>query len=46
MTTKSIANYLEKDIFFLFGVPEEVISDNGTQLVSNTFKRFFENYGI
>jgi len=46
MNTNSLKTFLEEDIFFIFGVPEKIMSDNGPQLTSNAFKTFLENYGI
>lgn len=37
---------LEKFVFSLFNVPETVLSDNGTQFLSQTFKNFLDNYGV
>lgn len=45
-TTKGTINYLENDVFMLFGVPEIVIFDNGSQFVSADFKKFLKNYSV
>jgi len=35
-----------KDIFSRHGVPEELVSDNGTQYKSTTFKKFTTDWGF
>lgn len=37
---------MKKEVFLKFGVPEIVISDNGPQLTSKTFKEFLVEYGV
>lgn len=43
---KNLISFLENRIFLLFGVPEIVITDNGTQFTSNEFKNFLQRYEI
>lgn len=45
-TSKSTITYLENDVFLLFGIPEVIISDNGSQFISAEFKRLCKSYGI
>lgn len=45
-TSKNIQNYLEKQIFHVFGVPETLLSDNGSQFRSHDFHAFLTIYGI
>lgn len=45
-TSTLIQNYLEKDIFHVFGVPEVIISDNGSQFRANELNAFFTTYGV
>lgn len=45
-TTNVINDYLEKQIFHHYGVPELLISDNGSQFKSNDFNAFLTQYGI
>ena len=45
-TSAVIENILEKEIFHVFGVPEILLSDNGTQFKSNNFNAFLTQYGI
>lgn len=44
-TTASVNKFLEEKIFMVFGVPTDVISDNGSQFISNKFIEFLESYG-
>lgn len=44
--TKDITNFLQNEIFCCFGVPESLVSDNGSQFRSNDFRKFLEGYGI
>ena len=41
-----IMEYLQKQIFDVFGVPENVISDNGSQFRANDFNAFLISYGV
>lgn len=41
-----ICNYLESDVFLLFGVPNIVVSDNGSQFVSREFAALLKRFGI
>lgn len=45
-TSQNIIKFLEKNIFSVFSVPEEIWCDNGKQFTSNVFKEVLENYGI
>lgn len=38
--------FLKDRVFTIFGVPETILSDNGTEFVSRDFKQFLEAYGI
>lgn len=42
----SIIEYLSKDVFPIFGVPETLYSDNGKSLVSKELEAFLSSYGI
>lgn len=35
-----------KEIFYRFGCPKIMVSDNGRQFISNDFKNFLEDFGI
>lgn len=45
-TAEQLVEFLEKDIFFKFGVPEIIYSDNGTQFKSKTYIQFLNKYGV
>lgn len=45
-TAISIQKFLESQIFHVFGVPEVVVSDNGSQFKANDFNAFLTKYGI
>lgn len=45
-TSNLIQNFLQKDIFHVYGVPESIISDNGSQFRANDLNAFFTQYGI
>lgn len=44
-TSKGLIQFLEKQIFLKFGVPEIIVTDNGVQFTSSEFKSFLEKYG-
>ena len=41
-----IAKFLEHRIFYVFSVPEVIVSDNGVQFKSQIFQRLLQKYGI
>ena len=43
---KSAINFLFEDIFTRFGVPREIVTDQGSQFTSRTVKDLVENYNI
>lgn len=45
-TASNLIDFMEKEIFFKFGVPEVVICDNGTQFESKVFNDFLAKYRI
>ena len=45
-TGANAIQFLEKSVFPLFGVPEFVHTDNGTQFVGRSFEAFLVKYGI
>lgn len=38
--------YLRTDIFNCYGVPETMVSDNGSQFKSKDFAKFLGEYGV
>ena len=45
-TSKAIQEFLQDQIFFVYGVPEILISDNGSQFKANDFNAFLTTFGI
>lgn len=45
-TAESLVQFVENQIFLLFGVPEVVLSDNGTQFISSSFQGLLKQYGV
>ena len=45
-TKKSIVEFIYEDIFTGFGVPCEIVTDQGTQFTSKLMKELTEKYGI
>lgn len=45
-TSVAIRDYLEKNIFHCYGVPETIVSDNGSQFKANDLNAFFTSLGI
>lgn len=45
-TSAIITDFMEKQIFHHYGVPQIVVSDNGSQFKSNDFNAFLTRYGI
>jgi len=41
-----ITKYMEQDLFHTFGVPETIISDNGSQSKSDSFQEFIRKWKI
>ncbi|XP_046808386.1 uncharacterized protein K02A2.6-like [Lucilia cuprina] len=41
-----VIKYMETELFHTFGVPETVVSDNGSQFRSTEFKNFLDRYGV
>lgn len=45
-TSSVIKDFLEKQIFHCFGVPEIIVSDNGSQFKANDLNAYFTSMGI
>lgn len=43
---KSVIKSLEQSVFLTFGVPDRVVSDNGSQFVSREYKQFLSRYRV
>jgi len=46
ITADVVVKYLETELFHVFGVPEVIISDNGSQFRSQTFKKLLDEYNV
>lgn len=44
--TKEVVEFLEEEIFTVYGVPAKIISDNGPQFISKAFKEFIDKYNV
>ncbi|XP_061389100.1 uncharacterized protein K02A2.6-like [Musca vetustissima] len=45
-TATAIQEFLQKQIFHVYGVPEYIVSDNGSQFRANELNAFFTSLGI
>jgi transposase InsO family protein len=45
-TEKSVVKFIYEYIFTRFGVPREIVTDQGTQFTSKMMKELTEKYGI
>eukprot|EP00253_Pinus_taeda_P020955 PITA_20955 len=45
-TENSVVNFLYEDIFTHFGVPREIVTDQGSQFTSNMMEKLMEEYKI
>jgi transposase InsO family protein len=45
ITTTKVVEFL-KEIMYMFGIPSNIITDNGTQFTTREFKDFCEDSGI
>ncbi|XP_055589182.1 uncharacterized protein LOC129741468 [Uranotaenia lowii] len=45
-SAESLSQFVETFIFLLFGVPEVILTDNGSQFVSSTFENLLTKYGV
>ena len=45
-TENSVVNFLYEDIFTRFGVPREIVTDQGSQFTSNLVEKLMEEYKI
>lgn len=44
--SRSLVKFIENEIFLVYGVPNVVISDNGSQFISNHFKELLKEYHV
>ncbi|XP_058827826.1 uncharacterized protein LOC131687751 [Topomyia yanbarensis] len=45
-TAESLVSFVENSLFLMFGVPEVILSDNGTQFVSQSFQNLLTRYHV
>lgn len=45
-TSQSVMNFIQEEIFAVYGTPSEILTDNGSNLVSAAIETFFQNAGI
>ena len=45
-TEKLVIEFIYEEIFTRFGIPHEILTDNGEQFVSKSMKELIEKYGI
>ena len=44
--TKAVCKFLEEEIFLIFGVPQSIVCDNGSQFISKEFTNFMNYYKV
>lgn len=45
-TGEKLVQYLEENVFMVYGVPNIIVSDNGTQMTSKIYKNLLEAYKV
>ena len=45
-TAESLVNFIENSLFLLFGVPEVILSDNGSQFTAALFSQLLDRYHV
>ena len=45
-TSKKVVKFLEDEVFLVFGVPQTIVCDNGSQFISRDFRALAESYKI
>lgn len=45
-TTMGVIKFLENQVFLLFGVPQIIMADNGSQFTSKPFRNFLDQYKV
>ena len=46
ITDLQIRKFIWTNVITRFGVPEEIVTDNGPQFKSHNFKEFYKDWGI
>lgn len=45
-TAKTVTQFIEEQVFLVFGVPKTLICDNGSQFIAKSFKSFLAEYDV
>jgi hypothetical protein len=45
-TSQSVMNFINEEIFAVYGTPNEILTDNGSNLVSDTMTTFLQRAGV
>lgn len=45
-TAKTVTQFIEEQVFLMFGVPKTLICDNGSQFIARSFKKFLTEYDV
>lgn len=45
-TAENIVKYVESEVFLIFGVPQFILCDNGTQFAGKVFKKLADEYRV
>lgn len=45
-TAKSIISFVENEVFLIYGVPQFIVCDNGTQFAGNEFRALAKSYEV
>lgn len=45
-TAKTVIQFIEEQVFLMFGVPKTLICDNGSQFIAKSFKNFLLEYDV
>lgn len=45
-TARGVIRFLEQNVFLVFGVPDQVISDNGSQFISREYQQFLGSHNV
>lgn len=43
---RAVVDYIEREIFLVFGAPRVILVDNGPQYISDEFKKLCQKYGV
>jgi len=46
LSAEVVVKYMQQELFHVFGVPETIMSDNGSQFKSEAFQKFLREYKV